>query len=188
MNKCMHGKMLKVYCSNQNFFPLFSFCASTPAEDEQAVRMKEENLFHRRFSLCPNATSPPKIDPRTLTRNLSYGGDNDLYNLSPGKRPRGQSWQVKGQNLIFQGNVSVDSTVCEMLVCCTVLIPYKYSASSYKLLLGLPCFNCLSAGLFTEFICMWLCVVGSHQAVRQTGTVSPCWVMNLVLPNHQAAR
>uniref|UniRef100_A0A3B4V9P1 Oxysterol-binding protein n=1 Tax=Seriola dumerili TaxID=41447 RepID=A0A3B4V9P1_SERDU len=50
--------------------------------------MKEENLFHRRFSLCPNATSPPKIDPRTLTRNLSYGGDNDLYNLSPGKRPK----------------------------------------------------------------------------------------------------
>uniref|UniRef100_A0A7N8Y6D0 Oxysterol binding protein-like 5 n=1 Tax=Mastacembelus armatus TaxID=205130 RepID=A0A7N8Y6D0_9TELE len=48
--------------------------------------MKEENLFHRRFSLCPSATSPPKIDPRSLTRNLSYGGDNDLYNLSPGKR------------------------------------------------------------------------------------------------------
>lgn len=46
--------------------------------------MKEENLFHRRFSLCPGATSPPKINPRTLTRNLSYGGDNDLYNLSPG--------------------------------------------------------------------------------------------------------
>ncbi|XP_061628486.1 oxysterol-binding protein-related protein 5 isoform X2 [Phyllopteryx taeniolatus] len=48
------------------------------------VRMKEESLYHRRFSLCPNATSPPKIDPRTLTRNLSYGGDNDLYNLSSG--------------------------------------------------------------------------------------------------------
>ncbi|CAG01146.1 unnamed protein product, partial [Tetraodon nigroviridis] len=46
--------------------------------------MKEENLFHRRFSLCPTATSPPKIDPPTLTRNLSYGGDNDLCNLSPG--------------------------------------------------------------------------------------------------------
>ncbi|XP_075944931.1 oxysterol-binding protein-related protein 5 [Anarhichas minor] len=46
--------------------------------------MKEENLFHRRFSLCPNATSPPTIDPRTLTRNLSYGGDNDFYSLSPG--------------------------------------------------------------------------------------------------------
>uniref|UniRef100_A0AAX7U5U7 PH domain-containing protein n=1 Tax=Astatotilapia calliptera TaxID=8154 RepID=A0AAX7U5U7_ASTCA len=46
--------------------------------------MKEENLFHRRYSLCPSATSPPKIDPRTLTRNLSYGGDNDFYNLSPG--------------------------------------------------------------------------------------------------------
>uniref|UniRef100_A0A3Q3JKK1 Oxysterol-binding protein n=1 Tax=Monopterus albus TaxID=43700 RepID=A0A3Q3JKK1_MONAL len=48
--------------------------------------MKEENLFHRRFSLCPSTTSPPKIDARSLTRNLSYGGDNDLYNFSPGKR------------------------------------------------------------------------------------------------------
>uniref|UniRef100_A0A673KEP3 Oxysterol-binding protein n=1 Tax=Sinocyclocheilus rhinocerous TaxID=307959 RepID=A0A673KEP3_9TELE len=46
--------------------------------------MKEENLFRRRFSLCPTATSPPKIDPRVLTRNLSYGGDNELYPLSPG--------------------------------------------------------------------------------------------------------
>ncbi|XP_067236440.1 oxysterol-binding protein-related protein 5 isoform X3 [Chanodichthys erythropterus] len=46
--------------------------------------MKEENLFRRRFSLCPTATSPPKIDPRVLTRNLSYGGDHDLYPLSPG--------------------------------------------------------------------------------------------------------
>ncbi|XP_037539344.1 oxysterol-binding protein-related protein 5 [Nematolebias whitei] len=46
--------------------------------------MKEENLFHRRLSLCPSATSPPKIDPRTLTRNLSYGGGNEIYNLSPG--------------------------------------------------------------------------------------------------------
>uniref|UniRef100_A0A3P8VKJ3 Oxysterol-binding protein n=1 Tax=Cynoglossus semilaevis TaxID=244447 RepID=A0A3P8VKJ3_CYNSE len=34
--------------------------------------MKEESLFHRRLSLCPNATSPPKIDPCMLTRNLTY--------------------------------------------------------------------------------------------------------------------
>lgn len=46
----------------------------------------------------------------------------------------------------------------------------------------------LVSRLFTKFICMWLCVVGSHQAVRQTGTVSPCWVMTLVLPNPRAAR
>lgn len=46
--------------------------------------MKEENLFQRRFSLCPSAVSPPKIDPRALTRNLSYSGDNDLYNISTG--------------------------------------------------------------------------------------------------------
>lgn len=72
-----------------------SLCASPPAEDEQVVRMKEENLFHRRFSLCPNATSPPKIDPRTLTRNMSYGGEDELYNLSPGKRTRGESCQIK---------------------------------------------------------------------------------------------
>lgn len=101
IKECMHAKILKVvFCSNQNFLsfiPLFSpssthlfllpFCSSPFAEDEQVVRMKEENLFHRRFSLCPNATSPPKIDPRSLTRNLSYGGDNDLYDLSPGERP-----------------------------------------------------------------------------------------------------
>ncbi|KAA0724241.1 Oxysterol-binding protein-related protein 5 [Triplophysa tibetana] len=52
--------------------------------DRLADTMKEENLFRRRFSLCPTATSPPKIDPRALSRNLSYGGDNELYPLSPG--------------------------------------------------------------------------------------------------------
>lgn len=57
--------------------------AAQVKEDKQVVRMKEESLFQRRFSLCPNATSPPKIDPRSLTRNLSYGGENDLYSLSP---------------------------------------------------------------------------------------------------------
>uniref|UniRef100_A0A669CB64 Oxysterol-binding protein n=1 Tax=Oreochromis niloticus TaxID=8128 RepID=A0A669CB64_ORENI len=62
--------------------------------------MKEENLFHRRYSLCPSATSPPKIDPRTLTRNLSYGGDNDFYNLSPGTRPR---CVTKRDILMFNG-------------------------------------------------------------------------------------
>lgn len=67
---------------------ILSFLRLSPAEEKQAARMKEENLFHRRYSLCPSATSPPKIDPRTLTRNLSYGGDNDFYNLSPGTRPR----------------------------------------------------------------------------------------------------
>ncbi|XP_035379476.1 oxysterol-binding protein-related protein 5 isoform X2 [Electrophorus electricus] len=57
--------------------------------------MKEVNLFHRRFSLCPTATSPPKIDPRTLSRNLSYGGDNELYSLSPGNES--ESNGVPGQ-------------------------------------------------------------------------------------------
>uniref|UniRef100_A0A673BCA7 Oxysterol-binding protein n=1 Tax=Sphaeramia orbicularis TaxID=375764 RepID=A0A673BCA7_9TELE len=74
--------------------------------------MKEENLFHRRFSLCPNAVSPPKIDPRTLTRNLSYGGDNDLYNLSAGKgrKPTNGAWiwqeytiTCKSESRMFNG-------------------------------------------------------------------------------------
>ncbi|XP_063053431.1 oxysterol-binding protein-related protein 5 [Engraulis encrasicolus] len=47
--------------------------------------MKEESLFRRRFSLAPSSTlSPPKIDPRALTRNLSYAGEQDLYPHSPG--------------------------------------------------------------------------------------------------------
>ncbi|XP_061139100.1 oxysterol-binding protein-related protein 5 isoform X3 [Syngnathus typhle] len=53
-------------------------------QGELIVRMKEESLYHRRLSMSPNASSPPKIDPRILTRNFSYGGDNDLYNLSSG--------------------------------------------------------------------------------------------------------
>ncbi|KAB5565549.1 hypothetical protein PHYPO_G00242850 [Pangasianodon hypophthalmus] len=52
--------------------------------DSLAGGMKEENLFRRRFSLCPTATTPPKIDPRALGRNLSYGGDNDVDPISPG--------------------------------------------------------------------------------------------------------
>ncbi|XP_060771046.1 oxysterol-binding protein-related protein 5 isoform X1 [Neoarius graeffei] len=52
--------------------------------DSLAVGMKEENLFRRRFSLCPTNTPPPKIDPRALGRNLSYGGDTDMDPISPG--------------------------------------------------------------------------------------------------------
>lgn len=53
--------------------------------------MKEENLFHRRMSLSPNATSPspPKIDHRSLTRNMSYGGESELFPLSPGMESEG---------------------------------------------------------------------------------------------------
>ncbi|KAG5839090.1 hypothetical protein ANANG_G00201240 [Anguilla anguilla] len=46
--------------------------------------MKEETLYQRRFSLCPTASTPHKLDPRVLSRNLSYAGDHDLYPLSPG--------------------------------------------------------------------------------------------------------
>ncbi|XP_035273696.1 oxysterol-binding protein-related protein 5 isoform X1 [Anguilla anguilla] len=56
----------------------------TAEKTSAAGRMKDESLFRRRFSLCPTATTPQKIDPRTLTRNLSYGGDHDIYPLSPG--------------------------------------------------------------------------------------------------------
>nr|XP_057931478.1 oxysterol-binding protein-related protein 5 isoform X2 [Doryrhamphus excisus] len=59
------------------------------------VRMKEESLFQRRFSLCPNATSPPKIDPRPLTRNLSFGD----YNLSPGSETDRQDLSVMTNEL-----------------------------------------------------------------------------------------
>lgn len=58
--------------------------AAAQVKEEQLGRMKEENLFQRRFSLCPSAVSPPKIDPRILTRNLSYSEDNDLFNISTG--------------------------------------------------------------------------------------------------------
>uniref|UniRef100_A0A2K5KTD5 Oxysterol-binding protein n=1 Tax=Cercocebus atys TaxID=9531 RepID=A0A2K5KTD5_CERAT len=47
--------------------------------------MKEEAFLRRRFSLCPPSSTPQKIDPRKLTRNLLLGGDNELYPLSPGK-------------------------------------------------------------------------------------------------------
>ncbi|XP_009810373.2 oxysterol-binding protein-related protein 5 isoform X2 [Gavia stellata] len=47
--------------------------------------MKEENFLRRRFSLCPASSTPQKVDPRKLTRNLFFGADNDIYPLSPGK-------------------------------------------------------------------------------------------------------
>ncbi|TFK08652.1 Oxysterol-binding protein-related protein 5 [Platysternon megacephalum] len=46
--------------------------------------MKEENFLRRRFSLCPASSTPQKIDPRKLTRNLFFGADNEIYPLSPG--------------------------------------------------------------------------------------------------------
>ncbi|KAL4613464.1 oxysterol-binding protein-related protein 5-like isoform X1 [Arapaima gigas] len=49
-----------------------------------AAKMKEEAHLRRRFSLCPSPTSGQKIDPRSLMRNLSYGGDNDVYPLCAG--------------------------------------------------------------------------------------------------------
>ncbi|KAF7245634.1 Oxysterol-binding protein-related protein 5, partial [Varanus komodoensis] len=59
----------------------------TPA----AHAMKEENFLRRRFSLCPAASTPQKIDPRKLTRNLFFGADNEIYPISPGKDMEGNS-------------------------------------------------------------------------------------------------
>lgn len=85
--------------------------------------MKEENLFHRRFSLCPNATSPPKIDPPTLTRNLSYGGDNDLCNLSPGERcQRGRKKVLNVRfSCLFGGGGATHLLCCRCRCCCCSL-------------------------------------------------------------------
>uniref|UniRef100_H0XB33 Oxysterol-binding protein n=1 Tax=Otolemur garnettii TaxID=30611 RepID=H0XB33_OTOGA len=46
--------------------------------------MKEEAFLRRRFSLCPPSSTPQKVDPRKLTRNLLLGGENELCPLSPG--------------------------------------------------------------------------------------------------------
>ncbi|KAH0620956.1 hypothetical protein JD844_021879, partial [Phrynosoma platyrhinos] len=56
-----------------------------------AHAMKEENFLRRRFSLCPAASTPQKIDPRKLTRNLFFGADNEIYPISPGKDMEGNS-------------------------------------------------------------------------------------------------
>ena len=51
--------------------------------------MKEEAFLRRRFSLCPPSSTPQKVDPRKLSRNLLFAGDNELYPLSPGQRRHG---------------------------------------------------------------------------------------------------
>uniref|UniRef100_G1LLL4 Oxysterol-binding protein n=2 Tax=Ailuropoda melanoleuca TaxID=9646 RepID=G1LLL4_AILME len=58
-----------------------------------AQAMKEEAFLRRRFSLCPPSSTPQKVDPRKLSRNLLFGGENELYPLSPGKdmEPNGPS-------------------------------------------------------------------------------------------------
>uniref|UniRef100_A0A2K6GTQ1 Oxysterol-binding protein n=1 Tax=Propithecus coquereli TaxID=379532 RepID=A0A2K6GTQ1_PROCO len=55
--------------------------------------MKEEAFLRRRFSLCPPSSTPQKVDPRKLARNLLLGGENELDPLSPGKdmEPNGLS-------------------------------------------------------------------------------------------------
>uniref|UniRef100_A0A8C9B0A1 Oxysterol-binding protein n=1 Tax=Prolemur simus TaxID=1328070 RepID=A0A8C9B0A1_PROSS len=55
--------------------------------------MKEEAFLRRRFSLCPPSSTPQKVDPRKLARNLLLGGENELDPLSPGKdmEPNGPS-------------------------------------------------------------------------------------------------
>lgn len=118
-----------LFISLFNIFSFFFFFLFF-VKDKQVVRMKEENLLQRRLSLCPSATSPPKIDPRSLTRNLSYGGDNDIYNFSPGMNL--QSWHfctLKWLNETEYGDISgtcVGGFLCQWkyaVLCCRVIIP-----------------------------------------------------------------
>lgn len=55
--------------------------------------MKEEAFLRRRFSLCPPSSAPQKAEPGRITRSLLFGGENELYPLSPGKdmEPNGSS-------------------------------------------------------------------------------------------------
>ncbi|KAI5278604.1 Oxysterol-Binding Protein-Related Protein 5 [Manis pentadactyla] len=50
-----------------------------------AQAMKEEAFLRRRLSLCPPSSTPQKIEPWKLTRNLLFGGDNEPCPVSPGK-------------------------------------------------------------------------------------------------------
>ncbi|XP_039206699.1 oxysterol-binding protein-related protein 5 isoform X2 [Crotalus tigris] len=59
-----------------------------------AHAMKEENFFRRRFSLCPAASTPQKIDPHKLTRNLFFGADNEIYPIGPGKDMEGNTLPI----------------------------------------------------------------------------------------------
>nr|XP_021532683.1 oxysterol-binding protein-related protein 5 [Aotus nancymaae] len=62
------------------------FCIPRPQKRPPSARsMKEEAFLRRRFSLCPPSSTPQKVDPRKLARNLLLGGDNELDPLSPGK-------------------------------------------------------------------------------------------------------
>ncbi|XP_057581658.1 oxysterol-binding protein-related protein 5 isoform X3 [Hippopotamus amphibius kiboko] len=65
-------------------------CCTKPPS---AHAMKEEAVLRRRFSLCPPSSTPQKIDPRKLSRNLLLGGENELDPLGPGKdmEPNGSS-------------------------------------------------------------------------------------------------
>uniref|UniRef100_A0A452SVH3 Oxysterol-binding protein n=1 Tax=Ursus americanus TaxID=9643 RepID=A0A452SVH3_URSAM len=56
--------------------------------------MKEEAFLRRRFSLCPPSSTPQKVDPRKLSRNLLFG-ENELCPLSPGQR-RLRSSRLRG--------------------------------------------------------------------------------------------
>uniref|UniRef100_A0A8C5WJB8 Oxysterol-binding protein n=1 Tax=Leptobrachium leishanense TaxID=445787 RepID=A0A8C5WJB8_9ANUR len=47
--------------------------------------MKEENFLRRRFSLCPTALTPQKNDVNKLTRNSSFGAENDISPADTGQ-------------------------------------------------------------------------------------------------------
>lgn len=65
-----------------------TLCPPSFQKPPSTQAMKEEAFLRRRFSLCPPSSTPQKIDPRKLTRNLLFSGENDLYPLPPGQCPR----------------------------------------------------------------------------------------------------
>ncbi|XP_009959650.1 PREDICTED: oxysterol-binding protein-related protein 5-like [Leptosomus discolor] len=73
------------------FFWAIELAGGRVAKTPTAHAMKEENFLRRRFSLCPASSTPQKVDPRKLTRNLFFGADNDIYPLSLGKDVEGNS-------------------------------------------------------------------------------------------------
>uniref|UniRef100_A0A8C9QYT2 Oxysterol-binding protein n=1 Tax=Scleropages formosus TaxID=113540 RepID=A0A8C9QYT2_SCLFO len=71
--------------------------------------MKEENLFRRRFSLCPTTSTPHKLDP--LARNLSYLQLGSNTTRSPLGRREAARWRNRVEAPGDRGALS-SSSLC----------------------------------------------------------------------------
>ncbi|XP_038620492.1 oxysterol-binding protein-related protein 5 isoform X4 [Tachyglossus aculeatus] len=71
--------------------------------------MKDGSFLRRRLSLGPATSTPQKSDPQKLSRNLLFGGENDLFPLSPGKDVEGHNPLVL-QDEEAQTPVSISKT------------------------------------------------------------------------------